>query len=108
MNKFLLMAALGFGAAAVTAPASAQVNHRQWEQQHRIQQGARSGELTRGEYQRLERQQARINRTEQRMRWRNGGRLSPDQRARLEQRQDRASANIYRQKHDRQDRPYRR
>nr|WP_129792976.1 trehalase-like domain-containing protein [Sphingosinicella sp. CPCC 101087] len=43
------------------------------------------------------------DRAEDRMRW-TGGRLTCRERARLDRRQDRASARIFRQKHDRQDR----
>lgn len=101
--KLLMLVALGLTTAAAAAPAAAQVNSRQWNQQHRIQQGARSGELTRREYYRLQGQQARIDRAEDRMRW-SGGRLTYRERARLDRRQDRASVRIHRQKHDRQDR----
>lgn len=96
-----LIAAAALGLTALTAvPALAQVNARQAEQQARINQGVRSGELTNREANHLERQQARINNTEQRMRAQNGGYLRPGQKARLEARQDRASANIYRKKHN--------
>ncbi len=100
MTSKLIAAALGVAALASAAPALAQVNARQAEQQHRIDQGVRSGELTGREAAHLERQQGRIARTEARMRAQNGGYLRPGQKARLETRQDRASANIYRKKHN--------
>lgn len=80
------------------------VNKRQRYQQGRIYNGINSGELTRREAYRLEKQQYRINRTEQRFR-NSGSGLSWRERYILDQRQDRASRRIYRQKHDRQDRP---
>jgi hypothetical protein len=80
------------------------VNQRQRTQQGRIYNGVNSGELTRREAYRLEKQQYRVNRTEQRFR-NSGDRLSLRERLILDQRQDRANRNIYRQKHDRQDRP---
>lgn len=85
-------------ATVIATPALAGVDGRQSNQQHRIAQGWRSGELTGREAARLERQQHRIARTEHRMRATNG--MNPRERARLHYRQDRASANIYRQKHD--------
>ena len=100
MKSKLIAAALGVAALAGAAPVLAQVNARQAHQQARIELGVRSGELTGREANRLERQQARINNTEQRMRAQNGGYLRPGQKARLEARQDRASANIYRKKHN--------
>ena len=90
-------------AIAAAAPAEARVNERQYNQQERIYHGVRSGELTKREYIKLERQHARLARAECRMRS-SGDRLSYRERARLERRQDRASHRIYRQKHDRQDR----
>lgn len=77
------------------------VNQRQGRQQERIDQGVASGRLTAGEAVRDERQQGRINATEARMRANNGGHLNRYQRARLENRQNRASAHIYNSKHNR-------
>lgn len=82
----------------IATPALAGVNGRQAHQQHRIAQGWRSGELTGREAARLERQQHRIARTEHRMRATNG--MNAYERARLQYRQDLASANIYGHKHD--------
>lgn len=80
------------------------INQRQRNQQNRIYQGIRSGELTRREAYRLERGQYRTNRLEQRYR-NSGNGLSRYERLRLENRQNRDSYRIYRQKHDKQDRP---
>lgn len=99
----LLIVALGLGVVVAATPASAQVNARQHHQRDRIVQGWRSGELTGRETARLGRQQYRIGRTEARMRA-DGGGLSRRERARLDARQDLASANIRVQKHDRRDR----
>lgn len=89
--------------AALTFAGSAHaqtVNHRQDHQQSRIANGVASGRLTPGEAARVERQQGRINRTEQRMRSNNGGYLTAGQRARLQSRQNRASAHIAGAKHN--------
>lgn len=102
MNMKRLATRMGAAALALTViatPALAGVNGRQVHQQHRIGQGVRSGEITHREAGRLERQQHRIARTEHRMRATGG--INPRERARLQARQDRASANIYHQKHDR-------
>ena len=63
------------------------INQRQHNQQGRIRQGVRSGELTRAEAARLE---ARL---------REGG-LTASERARLERDLNRESQNIYRQTHN--------
>ena len=79
------------------------INKRQRDQQQRIRQGIRSGELTRREARRLEWQEARIRRDEARSR-RSGGTFTPRERARIQRELNHSSRNIYRQKHDRQDR----
>jgi hypothetical protein len=75
------------------------VNQRQRQERQRIHQGVRSGELTRGETRALARQQARLAVEEARYR-RTGGGLSRRERADLQRDHNRASRNIYRQKHD--------
>ena len=79
------------------------VNEREHNQQQRIRQGIRSGELTRVETARLERQQARI-RFDEALARRSGGEFTPRERARIQRELNHSSRNIYRQKHDRQDR----
>lgn len=101
--RSLLTAMLGIGALAAAMPAEARINQRQDRQQHRIYRGIGSGELTARETYRLERQQGNIARYEARSRA-DGQGLNWRERYRLERMQDRASRNIYRQKHDRQDR----
>jgi hypothetical protein len=75
------------------------VEHRE---QERINQGIRSGQLTRSEARRLEAEQARI-RVDERFARANGN-ISPKERARLDKELAHASRDIYRQKHDNQQR----
>jgi hypothetical protein len=79
------------------------INRRQDYQRDRIRDGIRRGELTRREAGRLIHQQRRIERYEYRSR-RDGGGLDYRERHRLDRMLDRSGRNIYRQKHDRQDR----
>lgn len=79
------------------------INARQREQQQRIREGIRSGELTRTEARRLEAEEWRIRRNEAQAR-RSGGQFTPRERARIERQLNHSSRDIYRQKHDRQDR----
>lgn len=95
----LLSAALLLGLSAVSF---AGINRREYREQYRIRQGIRSGELTRREAGRLEAEQARI-RVDERYARRDGY-ISPRERARLDRELDRAGRDIYRQKHDGQDR----
>ena len=68
---------------------------RQWS---RLLQGRRSGELSRGEFRRLKKQQRRIGRMERR--FSSDGYLSGRERYRLERAQSRASRHIARAKHN--------
>jgi hypothetical protein len=79
------------------------VNRREYYQRDRIRDGIHSGELTRGEANRLFNQQRRIEAYERRSRW-DDGRLDWRERRRLDQMLDRSNRDIYREKHDRQDR----
>lgn len=74
---------------------------RQKEQQKRIAEGVESGELTKKEAKKLEQKEARIHRKIRRDR-KDGGGLTAAERAKIEARQDAASADIYKQKHDEQ------
>ena len=96
----IIAALLGLGFAAGAAQAQT-VDQRHYSQQHRIDQGLRSGSMTPGEAHRAERQQRSIDRQEARMRYRNGGRLNGYDRAVLQHRENRASHHIYRAKHNR-------
>jgi hypothetical protein len=80
-------------------PAEARINQRQDRQERRITQGVQSGTLTTREAAGLVKQQKSIRAYERRSRV-DGNGLSPLERARIEQRQDRASQNIFLQKHD--------
>src|SRR5215475_10995960 len=79
------------------------INERQHNQQQRIRQGVRSGELTGVEAARLQRREAQIKLNEARAR-QSGGEFTPQERARIQRQLDRSSGNIYQQKHDAQDR----
>ncbi|HYR89248.1 MAG TPA: hypothetical protein VE422_34545 [Terriglobia bacterium] len=92
---------LGFVCATVS-PLSASINKREHNEQVRIRQGIRSGEVTRAEARRLEAEQARI-RVDERFA-RADGNLTLKERHALQKELNKASRDIYHQKHDRQDR----
>jgi hypothetical protein len=77
-----------------------EIGRRRENQQDRIAQGIRSGELTPGETARLERQQQSINHEDASMRAANSGKLTGADKAALNRRQNNASANIYAKKHN--------
>ena len=94
---------VGVALCAAPAVASAKtINGIEHREQLRIRQGIRSGELTRAEARRLEAEQARV-RVDERFA-RADGRLTPKERERLHKELRHASRDIYRQKHDNQDR----
>ena len=107
MKRLLLsLSALAIVSAAPLAAQAApwqSVNQRQANLDRRIDQGVRSGELTRSEAQRLRVEFRSLNRLEVQYR-RSGGGLSMQERRDLDLRFDRLSQRIYVQKHDRQDR----
>jgi hypothetical protein len=76
------------------------INHRKVDQQSRIAQGVRSGQLTGRETRNIERREVSINREERAMRRSDGGRLTSRDRAALTRRQNRVSRSIYRDKHN--------
>jgi len=100
--SFLVAAVFVFAASAVSMAGPRGINSREHREQRRINQGIRSGELTRREAVRLEAQLARI-RIQERFA-RADGHLSYRERARLNRELSRESRAIYRQKHDDQDR----
>lgn len=90
------------GASAVSMAGSHGINRREYNEQRRINQGIRSGELTRREAGRLEAGLARTRIDERYAR--SDGHITPRERARINRDLNRESRAIYRQKHDRQDR----
>lgn len=104
MNKLALIVA-GLGIATAAVPASAQawqgINARQAQLDHRINQGVRSGSLTRAEATRLRSDFRNLSRLEQR--YRSNG-LTRWERQDLNRRFDALSARVRYEKHDRQDR----
>ena len=99
---FGLAALLALAAAAPAFagdPATPGAERRQQVQQRRIGQGVASGQLTPRETIGLEREQAAVERAQKRMEA--DGLVTPGERARLHVRQDKASRDIYRARHNR-------
>ncbi len=100
MKKILIsIAAVSALAAAIPAVASAQsINDRQAQLDRRIDMGVRNGSLTRGEAYRL---RAELRDTERLERQYRRGGLSGWERADLDRRFDRISAQVRYERHDR-------
>jgi hypothetical protein len=76
------------------------INQRKVDQQERIAQGVRSGQLTAGETARLEHQEAGINREERGMRAQDNGHLTAQDRRTIHAQQNQESRRIDRDKHN--------
>jgi len=102
IKVMVVIMTLCFVAPAFAGTGDPGVNKRQHRQQRRIGQGVKSGELTRREAVRLEREQVRIARKE--ARFKSDGELTRRERASLQRDLNRSSRHIYGQKHDEQNR----
>jgi hypothetical protein len=87
-------------AAAVNTNPTSEVGKRGENQQDRIAQGVKSGQLTAGETSRLENKEAGINHEIATDRKANGGTLTSAERAQVNRQQNRVSNQIYKDKHN--------
>jgi hypothetical protein len=79
-------------------PYDSHINRVEMDQERRIHQGLNSGQLTPGEFRRLENQQALIRATEAQMRA--DGRLTRGEKTQLALMQEQADQDIYRYRHN--------
>jgi len=121
-RNLLLMAALTIAPAALLAQSAApapapagalsaattptpgkndyNIRQRKADQQGRIANGVKSGQLTAGETARLEHQEAGINKEERGMKAQDNGHLTGQDRKTLHSQQNKESRRIYRDKHN--------
>lgn len=93
---------ISLSASAMAQTKTPVVDQREKNQQERVKEGVKSGELTRGETRRLEAQQGKIKADE--MVAKSDGKVTKAERRQLKREQNRASKNIYRKKHNNRDR----
>jgi phage-related tail fiber protein len=96
----VLIALPAVGSAQTTKYERHHINARKENQQDRIAQGVKSGQLTAGETSKLEHQEAGINKEERGMRAQDNGHLTAQDRHTLAAQQNAESARIYRDKHN--------
>lgn len=89
---------LSFGAGASFAQTAASTVQRDVNQETRIEQGLKSGQLNTREAARLEHEEAKVDRLQTQAL--KDGKLSPAEQARLKAAQDRTSQDIYAAKHN--------
>src|SRR5271163_3572939 len=96
----LAPAAIFAQVATTTTATPPTIGERKVDQQDRIANGVKSGELTAGETSHLEGQEAGINKEERGMRAQDNGHLTKQDRKTLHQQQNQESRRIYRAKHN--------
>ena len=111
MNRTVIAAVLGLVASTSVASAhdrygGSNIDRRQDRQEDRVHRGVRSGEITRYEYRRLEREQAHIRHMERNAKA--DGYVSHYERDRIRAAQNSANRHIYNEAHDGNRRWYRR
>ena len=97
---FLAIAGLAFSAAAQETKSTKRIDKRQDNQERRIEQGQKSGQLTQKEAARLDKGQDRVQKMEDKAVA--DGKVTKKERARIEHAQDQQSKKIAREKHDKQ------
>ena len=105
MNKSIIAAIVAAtfalpGLALAQTTSTPRIDQRQANQEKRIEQGVRSGELTKKEAARLEKGQARVQKMENKAMA--DGTMTKKEKARIEHAQDVESRKIAREKHDKQ------
>lgn len=97
---FALISALSFATLAHAQESNRTINTRKADQQQRIGNGIRSGQMTAGETTHVEHQERAMNHEERNMRAANNGRLTRSDRSTLQHQQNQQSRRIYRDKHN--------
>jgi Ni/Co efflux regulator RcnB len=87
-------------ASTFSAQAAARIAQRKENQQDRIAQGVKSGQLTAGETAHLENKESAVNKEVRAERTLNGGKLTPAERTQVNRQQNRLSKQIYTDKHN--------
>jgi len=99
-NGIAALVALVFAGSAFAQTATPNIDKRQANQEKRIEQGVKSGELTSKETAKLEKREAKLQSDKQKAKA--DGVVTKQERAKLQHEANRDSKAIYRQKHDAQ------
>ena len=102
MKRFFTTIAITgvFVATTISAQAAGKIAQRKENQQDRIAQGVKSGQLTAGETAHLENKEAAVNKEVSAERTLNGGKLSAAEKKQVNRQQNRLSKQIYTDKHN--------
>src|SRR5947207_5319818 len=99
MKRFALIPLIAAGL-MITSLGAQEIQKRKENQQDRIAQGVKSGQLTAGETANLEHKEAKLNRETRRDRRQNGGNLTNKEKRQINRQQNKLSRQIYRDKHN--------
>jgi hypothetical protein len=104
LSKGIQVVAVVFAGLAFTVAAGAQsdptIAQRKVDQQDRISQGVKSGQLTAGESSHLEGEESALNHETRAMRAADGGKLTAGDKTVINHQQNHLSRQIYRDKHN--------
>jgi hypothetical protein len=95
---FGLLSGITLGQDKPNPPKTPRIAKRQIHQQARIQQGVKSGELTKGETRKLEREQAKVQHEKKEAK--SDGKLTPQERRHITREQNKVNREINRLKHN--------
>jgi hypothetical protein len=98
----ILTSAIAMAASMSFAQTGKTIQQRKQNQQNRVANGIKSGQLTAGETKNLEKREANLNRNERQMRAADGGKLTGADRKQLNSQENRISGKIYQDKHNAQ------
>lgn len=102
MNRLITTIAMAgvFVASTLSAQAANKIAARKENQQDRIAQGVKSGQLTAGETAHVENKEAAVNKEVRAERTLNGGKLTPAEKRQVNRQQNKLSKQIYTDKHN--------
>jgi metal-dependent amidase/aminoacylase/carboxypeptidase family protein len=99
MKRFAFTSFIASGL-IVTGLNAQEIQERKENQQDRIAQGVKSGQLTAGETANLEHKEAKLNHEIRKDRIQNGGNLTNNEKRQINRQQNKLSRQIYRDKHN--------
>jgi hypothetical protein len=99
MKRFAFMTVV-MTVLVATGLTAQEIKERKENQQDRIAQGVKSGQLTAGETAKLETKEARLNKEIRHDRKQNGGNLTNKEKKQINRQQNKLSRQIYKDKHN--------
>ena len=100
MKRFALATVMTAALLLPAVKAGDTIKDRKENQQGRIAQGVKSGQLTTGETARLENREKKLNQNIRNDRAANGGKLTAQEKKQINSRQNNISKSIYKDKHN--------